>query len=94
MYFLYGGNAAYWEDEWANKIKALDEQLRLMLVKYRNIGHIWKFNHQQRELIQQYYDANQLLVYCLKDASEKVRSHIEDTLLLPIAEIEKRKLSE
>ncbi|MBD2596900.1 hypothetical protein H6G74_21575 [Nostoc spongiaeforme FACHB-130] len=94
MDFLYGGNAVYWEDEWANKIKALDEQLRLTLVKYRNIGHIWKFNHQQRELIQQYYDANKLLVYCLKNASQEVRSHIEDTLLLPIAEIEKRKLSE
>jgi hypothetical protein len=94
MYFLYGGNAAYWEDDWTNKIKALDEQLRLMLVKYRNIGHIWKFNPQQRELIQQYYDANKLLVYCLKNTSEEVRSHIEETLLLPISEVEPRKLSE
>jgi hypothetical protein len=45
-------------------------------------------------LLQQYYYANLLLVDCLNNNSDvipAVRSHIEDTLLLPIAEIEKHK---
>ncbi|MDZ7953885.1 NACHT C-terminal helical domain 2-containing protein [Nostoc sp. DedQUE09] len=48
------------------------------------------FSEQQEELLRQYHEACLLLVDCLNSASEKMRSHIEDTLLLPIAEIEKR----
>ncbi|WP_404800264.1 NACHT C-terminal helical domain 2-containing protein [Amazonocrinis nigriterrae] len=47
--------------------------------------------------MRQYYEANKFLVYCLNsfcEVSPEVRSHIEDTLLLPIAEIEKRKFKE
>ncbi|MTJ09132.1 hypothetical protein FJR04_15780 [Anabaena sp. UHCC 0204] len=40
--------------------------------------------------LQNYYDANKLLVDCLNLASPEMRSHIEDTLLLPIQELEKR----
>jgi predicted NACHT family NTPase len=68
-------------------------QLRAVMIRYRNIGHNWQFSKQQQELLQQYYDANTLLVDCLHNASNvtpAVRSHIEETLLLPIAEIEKR----
>ncbi|MBD2610924.1 hypothetical protein H6G94_06535 [Nostoc punctiforme FACHB-252] len=91
IYFLYGGGyEKSWQDDWSNEVKDLAGKLRLMLIKYRNIGHDWKFTERQWYLIQQYYNANKLLVDCLNQASEKVRSHIEDTLLLPIAEIEKR----
>ncbi len=91
MYFLYGGGYENsWQDDWSSEVKNLAGELRLMLIKYRNIGHDWKFTERQRYLVQQYYNANKLLVDCLNKASEKVRSHIEDTLLLPIAEIEKR----
>jgi hypothetical protein len=45
------------------------------------------FNKQQEESLRQYQEACQLLVDCLNNASDTVRSHIEDTLLLPIAEI-------
>jgi hypothetical protein len=45
------------------------------------------FSKEQEKLLQQYYEVNLLLVYCLDKASDTVRSHIEDTLLLPIAEI-------
>ncbi|MFN6571142.1 NACHT C-terminal helical domain 2-containing protein [Dendronalium sp. ChiSLP03b] len=91
MSFLYGGRYENsWQDEWESEVKDLAEKLRLMLIKYRNIGHDWKFTQRQKDLLQQYYNANKLLVDCLKYASEEVRSHIEDTLLLPIAEIEKR----
>ncbi|MEH2085290.1 ATP-binding protein [Nostoc sp.] len=91
MDFLYGGGYENsWQDDWSNEVKDLAGKLRLMLIKYRNIGHDWKFTERQRDLVQQYYNANKLLVYCLNSASDQVRSHIEDTLLLPIAKIEKR----
>ncbi|MBD2532651.1 hypothetical protein H6G97_24910 [Nostoc flagelliforme FACHB-838] len=53
----------------------------------------WYFDDEQKKLLRQYYEANKLMVYCLNslcDVSPEMRSHIEDTLLLPIAEIEKR----
>ncbi|WP_157162605.1 NACHT C-terminal helical domain 2-containing protein [Cylindrospermum stagnale] len=65
------------------------------MIKYRNIGHDWQFTKQQKELLQQYYDANLLLVECLNsncNVSREVRQHREDTLLLPIAELKNYKL--
>jgi predicted NACHT family NTPase len=66
------------------------EELRLVMIKHRNIGHDWQFSKDQKELLQQYYNANKLLVDCLNsdcDVSREVRQQIEDTLLLPIAEV-------
>jgi hypothetical protein len=63
------------------------------MIRYRNIGHDWQFSKQQQELLQQYYDANTLLVDCLNrscNVTPAVRSNIEETLLLPIALIEQR----
>jgi predicted NACHT family NTPase len=68
-------------------------QLRAVMIRYRNIGHNWQFSKQQQELLQQYYDANTLLVDCLNrscNVTPAVRSNIEETLLLPIALIEQR----
>lgn len=73
------------------------EQLRELMIKYRKIGNDWQFSEQQKELLQQYYYASKLLVDCMNNdcyVSREVRSHIEDTLLLPIAEIEKRRLGD
>jgi hypothetical protein len=73
------------------------EKLRAVVLDYRKIGYAWQFSNDQKKLLQQYYDVNKLLVDCLNNASDlslKVRSHIEDTLLLPIAEIEKRRLGD
>ncbi|NEU82256.1 hypothetical protein G1O98_25175, partial [Nostoc sp. UIC10630] len=71
--------------KWINKIA--DVMFNMPRI---NISAHWQFSEQEKQLFRQYYDANRLLVDCLKNASDKVRSHIEDTLLLPIAEIEKR----
>ena len=57
------------------------------MIEYRNIGHDWQFSESQKELLQNYYDANQLLVDCLKSecyANRQILQHIEDTLLLPL----------
>lgn len=58
------------------------------------IGQNWQLNNENKELFQQYYDANNLLVDCLNSAcavGNTVTQEIEDTLFLPIAEIEKYK---
>lgn len=63
-------------------------QLRKVIIKYRKIGHNWQFCESQKVLLQQYYDANRLLINCLNSdchISPKVRQEIEETLLLPIA---------
>jgi len=78
---------------WKAKGRAWTEQLRVVMIKHRNIGHDWQFSKEQKELLKQYYEANLLLVDCLKSScniTPAVRSHIEETLLLPIVEIEKR----
>ncbi|MFS0517661.1 NACHT domain-containing protein [Nostoc sp. UIC 10607] len=77
---------------WQAQGKAWGAELRDVLIKYRNIGYNWQFNKQQKELLQQYYDANKLLVDCLNSAADVtpiVRQEIEETLLLAIADIEK-----
>ncbi|WP_442949121.1 NACHT C-terminal helical domain 2-containing protein [Nostoc sp.] len=61
-------------------------------MKYRHIGYDWQFNEQQKELLQQYYNVNKLLVDCLNSTAGVnpiVRQEIEETLLLAIADIEK-----
>ena len=81
------------EREWWNaKGKDWTQQLINLMIKYRNIGHDWKFSEQQKSLLRKYYDANILLVDCLNSASNvspAVRQEIEETLLLPIANIQK-----
>jgi predicted NACHT family NTPase len=70
------------------------DQLRAVMIEHRNIGHDWQFSKVQEKLLQQYYDANKLLIDCLNSdcyVSREVRQEIEDTLMLPMAEIEKRK---
>ncbi|MBD0390555.1 MAG: hypothetical protein ICV54_29675, partial [Nostoc sp. C3-bin3] len=69
------------------------KKLKNILIKYRNIGHFWNFSEKQQELIHKYYVANKLLVDCLNKGckvNRGVRQQIENTFLLPIAEIEKR----
>jgi len=74
---------------WKVNGKAWIEQLRTVMIEHRNIGHDWQFNKQQQELLENYYDANKLLVNCLNSdcyVNQEVRQEIEDTLLLPVAD--------
>jgi len=82
------------EEWWKLNGKNWTEQLRSIMVKFRNIGHNWDLEPEELELLEKYYNANKLLVDCLNSGcsvNNEVREAIEDTLLLPIAEIEKRK---
>ncbi|MFB2917765.1 NACHT domain-containing protein [Aerosakkonema funiforme] len=74
---------------WEVNSQAWIEQLKAVIVKHRNICHDWHFSKQQKKLLQDYYNANKLLVECLNSdcyVSREVRQEIEDTLLLPIAD--------
>ncbi len=67
------------------------EKLKSLMLRDRNIGHQWQFSEQQKELLKQYYAAKHLLVDCLNNRIEvtaTVREKIEETLLLPIADID------
>ena len=63
-------------------------QLREVTIAHRNIGHDWQFTDEQEQQLNQYYEANKLLVDCLNSecyVSRSLREEIEATLLLPIA---------
>jgi predicted NACHT family NTPase len=69
------------------------EHLKAARRENYSIGYNLQCNDQQQQLLKQYYDANKLLIDCLNSdcyVSRDVRQEIEETLLLPIAEIEKR----
>ena len=59
----------------------------------RNLKLDWPFSDEQKQLLNKYYVANKLLVDLLQEnrASPEVQKDIQDTLLLPIVEIERRK---
>ena len=62
------------------------EELRSTMAHYRNIQHSWQFSPEQQQVLQSYYDANQLLIDCLNSNCEvtaAIRQEIEATLLLP-----------
>jgi predicted NACHT family NTPase len=76
---------------WLTNGKAWTVQLRSVMIQHCDIGHDWQFSDQQEQLLQQYYDANKLLVNCLNSdcyLSREVRNEIETTLLLPISSLQ------
>ncbi|WP_159787092.1 NACHT domain-containing protein [Sodalinema gerasimenkoae] len=79
----------WWQNNYANWV----EQLKDSVAKYRNIHHPWKFNPEQKQVLNRYYDANQLLIDCLNsncEVTEAMRKEIEATLLLPQKELDDR----
>ncbi|NJM19954.1 MAG: NACHT domain-containing NTPase [Richelia sp. SL_2_1] len=80
-----------WKLWWQNFGELVTSQLRATMIIQCNIGHIWKFTKEQTVKLEQYYQGNILLVNCLKNTSisTAICKEIENTLLLPITEIEK-----
>jgi predicted NACHT family NTPase len=77
---------------WQTSYPAWIEQLKAIIAKHRNIQHHWHFSLQQQQVLQQYYNANQLLIDCLNsngEITDIVRQEIEASLL-PIKELSKR----
>ncbi|MEH1949853.1 MAG: NACHT domain-containing NTPase [Nostoc sp.] len=83
-----------WLKDWiGNKRQTRLGSITSQLVLEHKFGSHWQFSDEQNKLIKQYYNANILLVECLNSdcyVSREVRQQIEDTLLLPIAEIKQR----
>lgn len=78
---------------WQAHHAAWVEQLRATIAHYQNINHPWQFSPEKQDVLQRYYDANQLLVDCLNSNCEvtaAIREEIEATLLLPQKELEDR----
>ncbi|MBD2472315.1 NACHT domain-containing NTPase [Nostoc sp. FACHB-145] len=78
---------------WQAHSSAWIEQLKMTIANYRNINHHWQFSQQQQQVLQRYYDANQLLLDCLNsncEVTSAIRQEIEATLLLPQKELEDR----
>ena len=79
-------NRKIFKQWWSGYGRQWTEDLRQIMIAHRNIGHDWQFTNEQKQLLQQYHDANLLLVQCLNSdcyVSRHVRQSIEDTLLLP-----------
>ena len=69
------------------------EQLREVMIEHRNIGHDWQFTDEEKQQLERYYNANKFLVDLIKvegAVSEDFRTKIEDTLLLPWTELQRR----
>ena len=63
------------------------------MIEHRNINHDWKLTREQKQQIQPYYKANKFLVNLMKikgAVSEECRAEIEEGLLLPWAELQRR----
>lgn len=84
---LYEGDS---EEE---KLGKLADDLRAAAKNKQRMGNDWQFNDEQKELMKQYYNANLLLMECLSTdcyVNVNIRKEIEDRLLLPVDEIEKK----
>ncbi len=71
---------------------AWTEQLKAAIALHRQIQRQWSFTPKQKQILQRYYEANQLLIDCLNSNYEitiAVRQKIENSLLLPQKEWEK-----
>jgi predicted NACHT family NTPase len=70
---------------WQTNGQSWTRQLKNLLISHRQIGYDWQFSDEQLELIQQYWDANSLLVSCLSTASNvtpQLQNLIEKSLFL------------
>lgn len=80
---------AQFEVWWHNRVDWI-EQLRSVMINQRHIGYDWQLGDRHQETLKLYYYANQLLLDCLKEdcyVTRDVRSHIEETLLLPAIQL-------
>jgi hypothetical protein len=74
--------------QWEERIKSWTEQLRNVMIQYRNIGYDWQFTEAQTSILENYYYANSLLEDCLSHGyvSHQVVKEIESATLRGIPE--------
>jgi predicted NACHT family NTPase len=82
--------AARFKIWWQQNRHAWTEQLKAVMRTHHSADHNWHFSKEQTRSLYQYYDANKLLVDCLKSdchVSAAVQAEIEERLLLPAGDI-------
>jgi len=81
------------DDLYEKRLEEWRHRLSSFLSQHRNLKLDWQFSDEQKQLLNKYYAANKLLVDLVQEnhASPEVQKEIQDTLLLPIVEIERRK---
>jgi hypothetical protein len=90
--------ADWYKNKWADCDEddciAWQESFRSVVANERGILRDWQFSEEQKQKLQQYYDANKLLVSYLNleniKVSPEIKRSIEDNLLLPIATLQQR----
>jgi len=86
-------NWQHFQQWWQTEGQQWRKQLQQVITEYRNIGHDWQFNQQQKQQLQRYHDVNRFLAKLIKiegAVSQDVRAEIEDSLLLPWDELQRR----
>ncbi len=75
---------------WLENGESWSNQLRNVMIEHRDIGHDWEFTKEQEESLEQYLNANKLLLDCLENGyvTRAVREEIESTLYLPVEQLE------
>ncbi|HEY9800448.1 MAG TPA: NACHT domain-containing NTPase [Leptolyngbyaceae cyanobacterium] len=73
---------------WRDNGKNWNHQLSNSLIKYRKIGHDWQFNEPESKLIRKYFNANKLIIDCLKYyVNKQIKQEVERELFMPITKI-------
>jgi predicted NACHT family NTPase len=87
-------NRENYQGWWIENGERWTKELVNIIIEHRNIGHDWQLSEKQKEILLQYDNSNGLILNCLNSfclVSNDLRKEIENTLLRPIAEIEKYK---
>jgi predicted NACHT family NTPase len=79
-------NKTFIADWWADNGSEWTKKFRLIMKEHYNIGHDRRFNLRQRSTLNQYYDANKMMLECLNSGcyvKPEVRQEIRESLFLP-----------
>lgn len=79
---------------WQSWSKKMEINSILKFIEFINVNEYNINSFEEAQLLEWYCDANELLLDCLNSdcrVSQEVKEEIKETLILPIAEIEKRK---
>jgi len=83
-----------YQEWWQLNGKLWTTKLRQIFLNNFDMGHDWQFSNKEKEILKQYYEANEFIVKCINKCilSDVIYQEIADTLFLPISELEIRKL--
>jgi predicted NACHT family NTPase len=81
------------QDYWQSNGTQWIEKLRQAIIEHQIIDRDWQFDDEQKQQLQRYYEVNKFLVDLMNISgavSDTVRAQVEDTLVLPWEELQRR----